>query len=114
MRAAGREAPHVAGAGTETATSGALLHQLSCHATGPKTAAGRSERQARLRGAIDGMDPLDREVLALRHYEQLTNAEASAALGIQEAAAAKRYVRALRRLKTILSEMPGGLTEMRP
>jgi RNA polymerase sigma-70 factor (ECF subfamily) len=118
MRAAGREvAPGSFGKredeGTH-ATSGALLHQLSGHATGPKTAAARSERKTRLRSAVDGMDPTDREVLALRHYEQLTNAEAAAALGIAEAAAAKRYVRALRRVKAILSEMPGGLTEMRP
>ena len=60
------------------------------------------------------MDPTDREVLALRHFEQLTNAEAAQVLGIQERAAAKRYLRALQRLKEILSEMPGGLTELRP
>ena len=45
------------------------------------------------------MDPTDREVLALRHFEQLTNAEAAQVLGIQERAAAKRYLRALERLK---------------
>src|SRR4051812_13561392 len=116
MRAAGREAAPGGFSDGETAaaTSGALLHQLSGHSTGPKTAAGRSERKARLRDALAGMEPADREVLALRHYEQLTNPEAAAALGIAEAAAAKRYVRALQRVKTILSEMPGGLTEMRP
>ena len=59
------------------------------------------------------MDPTDREVLALRHFEQLTNAEAAQVLGIQERAAAKRYLRALERLKKILSELPGGLTEVR-
>jgi RNA polymerase sigma-70 factor (ECF subfamily) len=60
------------------------------------------------------MDATDREVLALRHFEQLTNGEAAAVLGIQERAAAKRYVRALKRLKDLLADMPGGLTEVRP
>jgi RNA polymerase sigma-70 factor (ECF subfamily) len=57
------------------------------------------------------MGPLDREVLALRHFEQLSNAEASQVLGLQESAASKRYVRALRKLKEILSSMPGGIGE---
>jgi RNA polymerase sigma-70 factor (ECF subfamily) len=60
------------------------------------------------------MEPADREVLALRHFEQLSNAEAAQVLGIQERAAAKRYLRALERLRHVLSEMPGGLTELRP
>ena len=52
------------------------------------------------------MDPIDREVLALRHFEQLTNAETARVLGISETAASKRYVRALERLKEIL-DRPG-------
>ena len=96
------------------ATSVALLDQLSGHATGPSTAAARSEVKNRLRGVLDNMDAIDREVLALRHFEQLTNGEAAAVLGIEERAAAKRYVRALKRLKDILADMPGGLTEVRP
>jgi RNA polymerase sigma-70 factor (ECF subfamily) len=59
------------------------------------------------------MDPTDREVLALRHCEQLTSAEAAQVLRIQERAAAKRYTRALEHLRDILSQMPGGLTELR-
>ena len=70
--------------------------------------------QTRLAAALEAMDPTDREVLALRHFEQLSSAEAAVVLGIQERAAAKRYLRALQRLREILSEMPGGLTEMRP
>jgi RNA polymerase sigma-70 factor (ECF subfamily) len=54
------------------------------------------------------MDPLDREVLALRHFEQLNNAETAQALGIQESAASKRYIRALKKLKDILTSLPGG------
>ena len=52
---------------------------------------------------------IDREILALRHIEQLTNAEAARVLGIKEAAAGKRYLRALERLRDILRQMPGGL-----
>jgi hypothetical protein len=52
----------------------------------------------------------------LRHFEQRADGEAAVAvvLGIEERAAAKRDVRALQRLKTILAQMPGGLTELRP
>jgi RNA polymerase sigma-70 factor (ECF subfamily) len=51
------------------------------------------------------MDPIDREVLALRHFEQLTVSETGAVLGIKEKAAGMRYVRALRRLKEILTSL---------
>jgi RNA polymerase sigma-70 factor (ECF subfamily) len=57
--------------------------------------------------ALNGMDPIDREVLALRHFEELGNSEAAQVLEISEAAASNRYVRALRRLKKILTSTPG-------
>ena len=60
------------------------------------------------------MDATDREVLVLRHFEQLTNAEAARVVGIEERAAGKRYLRALARLRKILSELPGGLTGLGP
>ena len=90
--------------GSPGATSVALAHCLSAHATTPSMAAMRGERKARLEEALDEMDPTDREVLALRHFEQLSNAEAAGELGINAAAASKRYVRALRRLKEILGD----------
>jgi hypothetical protein len=46
--------------------------------------------------------------------EQLSNGEAAVVLGIQERAAAKRYVRALKRLKDLLAQTPGGLSGLRP
>jgi RNA polymerase sigma-70 factor, ECF subfamily len=95
-------------------TSAALCAQLTAGLTRPSIAAARQEVRTRLAEALDAMDPTDREVLALRHFEQLSNDEAAQVLGIQERAAAKRYLRALARLKDILAEMPGGLTEMRP
>ena len=101
------------GAGADD-TRDSLVAQLSGGGTGPATAAGRAEAKARLGEALAQMDSTDREVLALRHYEQLTNAEAAEVLGIQERAAAKRDVRALERLREVLSDMPGGLTGLRP
>ena len=97
----------------EDSTRAALVAQLTCGVTGPSTAAGHAEVKARLNDALGRMNGVDREVLALRHYEQLTNAEAAQVLGIQERAAAKRYLRALERLREVLSEMPGGLPGLR-
>jgi RNA polymerase sigma-70 factor (ECF subfamily) len=57
-----------------------------------------------LRAALDEMDPLDREVLALRHFEELSNNETAEILGISKDAASKRHVRALVRLRGILTE----------
>ena len=51
------------------------------------------------------MQPPDREVLALRHFEQLSNVEVARLLRVREAAASKRYVRALERLRTLLGPL---------
>ena len=53
------------------------------------------------------MDPIDREVLALRHFEQLSNAETAEVLGLSKAAAGSRYLRAIKRLREILAQIPG-------
>ena len=108
MRDVGREVSLYRGALPE-ATSAALAAQLLGRDTRPSEAAIRAERRIRLQEALNSMDPLDREVLALRHFEHLTNGEAARVLGLQEPAAAKRYVRALKRLRQILDAKPGGL-----
>jgi RNA polymerase sigma-70 factor (ECF subfamily) len=108
MRDARREVSLYRGA-LPGATSAALAAQLLGHQTRPSEAAVRAEDKIRLQEALNGMDPLDREVLALRHFEQLTNAEAASVLQIKEAAAGKRYLRALERLREILAQMPGGM-----
>ena len=119
MRDPRREQPFGEGGGdgwagdATDATREALAAQLTCGVTGPATAARRGELHARLNEALGRMDPTDREVIALRHYEQLTSTETAQVLGIQERAAAKRYGRALERLRELLEEMPGGLTEFR-
>ena len=79
--------------------------------TSPSQAAQRAETMSQLQQALDGLDPIDREVLALRHFEELSNQEAAAVLEIQPAAASKRYVRALERLKDALSQLAGFVGE---
>ena len=117
MRDARREKASDRAAGVargDDSTRAELVAQLTCGVTGPATAAGREDVKARLNDALGRMDPTDREVLALRHFEQLTSGEAALVLGIQERAAAKRYLRALERLRELLSEMPDGLNGLRP
>jgi RNA polymerase sigma-70 factor (ECF subfamily) len=89
------------------ATSASLAAQLLGRLTSPTQAAIRAEMQVRLQEALNSMDPLDREVLVLRHFEELSNNETAAVLGIRKSAASNRYVRALKRLKEILATMPG-------
>jgi RNA polymerase sigma-70 factor (ECF subfamily) len=108
MRDAGREVSLYREA-LPTASSAALAAHLLGKHTSPTQAAVRAERLLRLQEALNALDPIDREILSLRHFEELTRAEAAQALGIEEAAAAKRYVRALKRLKDTLAGMPGGL-----
>lgn len=84
------------------ASSEALAARLLGHATSPSEKAMRAERRLQLEQALDEAGPLDREVLALRHFERLSNVETAAVLGIDESAASKRYVRALKRVKEIL------------
>jgi RNA polymerase sigma-70 factor (ECF subfamily) len=90
------------------ADSASLAAQLLGRYTSPSEAAVRAELEIRIQEALNNMDALDREVLALRHFEQLGNLEIAEILGISEAAASNRYIRALKRLKTILTEVPGG------
>jgi RNA polymerase sigma-70 factor, ECF subfamily len=87
------------------ATTGSLAAQLLGKLTSPDQAAARAERQLKLQEALNGMDAIDREVLALRHFEQLSNGETAEALGISKTAASNRYVRALDRLREILEGM---------
>jgi len=86
------------------ASSHSLAAQLVGNLTSPSRAAMRDEILNQLRTALDGMEELDREVLALRHFEELTNNEVAEVLGLQKAAASNRYVRALKRLRAILDE----------
>lgn len=94
------------------ASSMALAAQLLGKHTSPTQAAVRAERMLRLQEALNALDPIDREILSLRHFEELTRAETAKVLGIEEGTAAKRYIRALKRLKDILAALPGGLEDL--
>jgi RNA polymerase sigma-70 factor (ECF subfamily) len=85
------------------AGSAVLAAMLLGRLTSPTQAAQRAERIQRVQEALDRLDPLDREILALRHFEQLGRAETALALGILPDTAAKRYFRALQRLKDALA-----------
>ncbi len=110
VRDAGREVSLHRGA-LPQASSVSLAAQLLGRYTSPSQAAIRAELQVRIQEALNSMDPIDREVLALRHFEQLSNAETAQVLGLKEAAASNRFVRALKRLKTILMSAPGFFEE---
>jgi RNA polymerase sigma-70 factor, ECF subfamily len=91
-------------------SSASLAAQMMGKQSSPSQAAIRAEVQVRLQEALNALEPLDREVLALRHFEELSNNEAARVLGLGKAAASNRYVRALIRLKGVLDQMPGGFT----
>jgi RNA polymerase sigma-70 factor (ECF subfamily) len=110
-RGAGREIGLYHGALPE-ATSAALAARLLGRLTQPSQAAVRAERKIRIQTALNEMDQIDREILALRHFEQLSNDESAQALGLSKSAASKRYIRALERLKGILAAGRGGLWEL--
>ncbi len=108
MRDADREVSLYRGAMPQ-ASSVSLAAQLLGRVTSASQAAVRAETQVKIQESLNSMDPMDREILALRHFEMLTNDEAALALGIKKSAASNRYVRALKRLKGILSAIPGFL-----
>ncbi len=110
MRDADREVA-LAGGGYSQTTSVSLARKLLGRLTSPSLAAARAEIREQVEQALGAMEPHDQEVLALRHFEELTNKEIAAELGIQQKAASIRYVRAIRRLKDIISRFPTLLDE---
>jgi RNA polymerase sigma-70 factor, ECF subfamily len=106
MRDAGQEVSLYRGA-LPQASSASLAQQLLTGLTSPTQAAVRAEMQLHLQDGLNSMDPMDREVVVLRHFEELDNIDTAAVLGIEPSAASKRYLRAIRRLKAILDQVPG-------
>jgi RNA polymerase sigma-70 factor (ECF subfamily) len=84
-----------------------LAAQLLGHFTTSSQAAVRAERQLKPQEALNGIEALDREILALRHFEGLSNSESAAVLGLSKTAASHRYIRALGRLRDLLGRVPG-------
>ncbi len=81
-----------------------LAIQLSDPGMGPAAIATQHEIAQRIETAIEKLDDTDREVILMRHYEHLSNMEISEVLGLQPPAASMRYLRAVRRLRTVLEQ----------
>lgn len=106
-RSLDRERPAMGGGGAfADRSSFELAADLRDPALTPAAEALHDELRKRFREAIDLLDDADREIILLRHFEQLANAEAAQVLGLSEAATGMRHLRALRRLRGILGEAP--------
>jgi RNA polymerase sigma-70 factor (ECF subfamily) len=93
--------------GLPLADSVSLAAQLLGTLTTPSQAAVKAETRLLVQEALNGMDPIDREVLALKHFEQLSTAEIAEVLGLSKAGAGSRYLRAIKRLRASLEQIPG-------
>ena len=90
------------------ATSVSLAAHLLGRAGGQDDqAAARAEQKLLLQEALNAMDPIDREVLTLRHCEQLSNDETATVLRLSRSVASEAYIRALKRITMILTALPG-------
>jgi RNA polymerase sigma-70 factor (ECF subfamily) len=93
--------------GLPEADSVSLAAQLLGKLTTPSQAAIKAEQRIYVQEALNSMDPIDREVLALKHFEQLSTSEIAEVLGLSKAGAGSRYLRAIKRLREILEQIPG-------
>lgn len=103
QRDAGRETYWNPGQGGD-ATSVCLVNQLAGNLTSPSLAVARNELANQVTEALQQLNESDREVLALRHFESMTNREVAEILQISEKAASIRYVRALQRIRPLLQD----------
>ena len=90
--------------GTSPHTSLAIAASLVGSQTSVSEIVSRAESIERLEMALNTMDSIDREVIALRHFEELSNIETAKVLGIESSAASKRYVRAMSRLSELMQK----------
>jgi RNA polymerase sigma-70 factor (ECF subfamily) len=88
------------------ASSASLAELLLGQLTTASRAAIRAETQLSVQDALNAMDPIDREVLVLRHFEMLSNEETAQVLGLKPSAASNRHIRALKRFKEIMAQVP--------
>jgi RNA polymerase sigma-70 factor (ECF subfamily) len=93
--------------GLPLADSVSLAAQLLGTLTTPSQAVIKAETRLLVQEALNSMDPIDREVLALKHFEQLSTTEIAEVLGLSKAGAGSRYLRAIKRLREILTKIPG-------
>ena len=90
-----------------TATSVFLAEQLIVNFGSAEHRVIQDELRRILVETLDAMEPLDREVITMRFFEELTNAEVAEALDISQNGASSRFVRAMTRLKQDLKSIPG-------
>ena len=102
-RSLDREQPIVPAAFADRSSIELAAQFLDREAT-PASAALRQELARRLAQAVATLEDDDRDIILMRHYEQLSNQEVATMLGLSEAAASMRYLRAVRKLKGLLSE----------
>jgi RNA polymerase sigma-70 factor (ECF subfamily) len=95
-------------------TSLAIAVQLEGKMTAVSEVLARAERIEKLEAALNQMDTIDREVIALRHFEELSNIETAEVLSIATSAASKRYLRAMRRLGELMKEFGDEPSETTP
>lgn len=88
-------------------TSMALAAHIVAQLTSPSRLIERAEQISILERSLADMNTLDREVIALRHFEELSNIETAKILGIETSAASKRYLRALKKLREIMETAKG-------
>ena len=86
------------------ASSIAVAAELVGNLTSVSEAVMRAELKMRIEGVLEQMEEIDREIIALRHFENLTNAEIAKVLNISPTAASNRYIRALQRLRGVLPD----------
>ena len=106
MRGADQEVSLHRGALPE-ANSVSLAAQLLGTFTTASQEAIKAETRILVQEALNSMDPVDREILALKHFEQLSTSEIARVLGLSKAGAGSRYLRALKRMRKTLSGIPG-------
>ena len=85
-------------------TSLSIAGQIAAVGTSPSGAAMRGEALAMLEGLIASLSAQDQEVIAMRHFENLTNLQVAEVMEISPTAASNRYVRALERLRDVLEK----------
>ena len=96
----------IRGPASPQATSMSIANLLMARVSSPSQIVQRVEAGEQVHKAIDEMEPIDQEILALRHFEELSNTEVAEILGIEQKAASIRYVRAIKRLQQLLEKFP--------
>lgn len=91
--------------------SGIMASQIVAAGTEPGGVAERNELMQKVTQVLDELNPIDREIICMRHFEHMENADVATVLNLDPSTSSSRYLRALARLKTGLDEIPGILTD---